>query len=239
MKPLHRLIVLSNTYRLGAAPAAPNEVLASDPQPSTLNPQPSTSPDPDNHWYWRFDPRRVEGEVLRDSVLAASGQLDPTMGGPQIDAGQADASRRRSLYLETHAEGGGHAVFLSIFDAPDVCDCYRRSASVMPQQALALTNSAAPVSHAKPIAQRLWDDAKTAVAKESAEAATNEDRLSMAFVTAVFEQFLTRVPTGKESAACVAFLKRQAALSPADGAVRARESLVRTMFNHTEFQTLP
>ena len=239
MKPLHRLIVLSNTYRLGSSPAAPNESIASASQPSTLDPQPSASPDPDNHWYWRFDPRRVEGEVLRDSVLAASGQLDPTMGGPQIDAGQADASRRRSLYLETHAEGGGHAVFLSIFDAPDVCDCYRRSASIMPQQALALTNSAAPVTHAKPLAQRLWDDVKAVATKESAEAAANEGRLTTDFVAAVFEQLLTRVPTEKESAACVAFLKRQAALSPMDGAVRARESLVRTMFNHTEFQTLP
>ena len=76
-------------------------------------------------------------------------------------------------------------------------------------------------------------------AKESAEAAANEGRLTTDFVAAVFEQLLTRVPTEKESAACVAFLKRQAALSPMDGAVRARESLVRTMFNHTEFQTLP
>jgi hypothetical protein len=240
MKPLHRLIVLSNTYRLGSdsnppPPTATTDNALSVTRPSSLDPRPST--DPDNHWYWRFDPRRVEGEVLRDSVLSASGQLDSTMGGPQIDAGQADASRRRSLYLETHAEGGGHAVFLSIFDAPDVCDCYRRSGSVMPQQALALANGSAPVSHAKPLAQRLWDDAKSAAAKESAEA--SEERLSNAFVTAVFEQLLTRAPTEKESAACVTFLKRQAALSPMEGAVRARESLVRTMFNHTEFQTLP
>src|SRR5207237_5963542 len=63
MKHLHRLIVTSNAYRMASAGASPQ------------------SADPDNRWLWQFPRRRVEAEVVRDSVLHAAGELDTQMGG--------------------------------------------------------------------------------------------------------------------------------------------------------------
>jgi hypothetical protein len=210
MKHLHRLIVTSNTYRMasagGGAPAA----------------------DPDNRWLWQFSRRRAEAEVVRDAVLYAAGELDPQMGGLDLDPQAQAGSRRRSLYFSVYPEGGGQLSLLEFFDAPDPCDCYKRSESLVPQQALVLTNSQFMLDASRALARRLpaADDA--------------------AFVVAAFEQVLTRRPTEPERAACLEFLKKQMDLyrtagvkaSPPDQALRARASLVRALFNHNDFVTV-
>ena len=87
----------------------------------------------------------VIGSLLRPEALkrararSEAGELDPAIGGPAIPPAQQDASRRRSVYFfQSHNE---HHKFLSIFDDASVLECYRRSESLVPQQALALTNS--------------------------------------------------------------------------------------------------
>jgi hypothetical protein len=65
LKPLHRLIVLSSTYR----------------QSSRSEPR-ARSEDGDCRLLWRFPPRRLEAEIIRDTVLQASGSLNCRMGGP-------------------------------------------------------------------------------------------------------------------------------------------------------------
>src|SRR5947209_16506299 len=95
--------------------------------------------------------RRMEAEIVRDSVLAISGQLDLTPGGPDIDYEQGLTTFRRSVYYRTAKEK--QMLFLTLFDAANVSECYRRSASVVPQQALALANS--PLTQAA--AQRVAD----------------------------------------------------------------------------------
>ena len=132
MKHIHRLIVTSNTYRLTSSSAgAASETLAADP---------------DNRFYWRANPIRMEAQVVRDSLLYLAGELDLTRGGPSIPVND-EASRRRSLYfVHSHNE---HQKFLSMFDDASVLECYRRAESIVPQQALALENSPLATDHGR------------------------------------------------------------------------------------------
>src|SRR5205823_7032944 len=68
LKALHRLIVTSAAYRQ-----------------SSTNDKAKAAIDADNRLLWRQNRRRLEAEAVRDSVLAVSGQLDPTMGGPGFE----------------------------------------------------------------------------------------------------------------------------------------------------------
>ncbi len=192
MKPLHRLIVTSSAYRMasgGVAPAA----------------------DPDNVYLWKFPTLRLEAEAVRDSLLAAAGELDATIGGPEIPQDQGLTSKRRSLYLAHHGEA--RTEFLDLFDAANPCDAYRRTTSVLPQQALALTNSELALRTSRALAANLPAE-------------------EVAFVRAAFERVLGRPPHADEAAASAAFLARQRP-SPA-----ARANLVLALFNHTDFVTV-
>ncbi len=177
--------------------------------------------------------RRMEAEVVRDSLLYLSGALDETRGGPEIPQEQGLISRRRSLYFAHHGEAS--MPFLQLFDVASACDGYRRSTSVVPQQALALHNSELTLRSARLLARRL--------APEAAEAES--------FIRAAFEQVLGRAPSAAEVAASRAFLSRQVQLyresgpaPPASDApasepgLRAGESLVHVLFNHNDFVTI-
>ena len=95
--------------------------------------------DPDNKYLWRMNPQRMEGEEVRDSMLYMAGLLDLTRGGPEIDETKGQESRRRSLYFRQTPDN--QMVFLHVFDGADAIECYERSDTVAPQQALALANS--------------------------------------------------------------------------------------------------
>ena len=139
--------------------------------------------DPDNRLLWCFNARRMEAEVVRDSILHASGELDARLGGTPLDNVKDAGSRRRSLYFSVYPEGGGNLAFLELFDPPDPCDCYRRSESIVPQQALALTNSRLMLDHSRLLARKL-----AARAPQEADAT---------FLRVAFEQVLARPPTGR------------------------------------------
>ncbi len=100
-----------------------------------------------------MNPRRMEAEVVRDSILAVSGQLDPQMGGPEIDETKGFESKRRSLYFRHSPDT--QMEFLKMFDGPNPAECYMRNESVVPQQALALANSQLSRDQAHVLAQRL------------------------------------------------------------------------------------
>ncbi len=224
MKHMHRLIVTSRAYQM-------------DSQASPAN----LARDPDNRYLWRMNVRRMEGEVLRDSLLHVAGRLDLTMGGPDIDHHLGLTTRRRSLYYRHAAEK--QMEFLGLFDAASVTECYRRSESLVPQQALALANSSLALGQSRLLARSLSHKIGTSDAA--------------AFVKAGFEQVLSRPPTAEESAACVQFLREQTALlaggnklsasegasvSPvpaaADPAQRAKENLIHVLMNHNDFVTI-
>ncbi len=219
MKHLHRLIVTSSAYRLSARNDAGNAAI-----------------DQDNRFVWRMSPRRLEAEVVRDSVLFAAGELDLTMGGAELDHLQGDVPRR-SLYFR-HAQEK-QMEMLKIFDCAAVSECYERKESIVPQQALALMNSGFVLKNARALAQKL-----------SAESGCQEPAT---FVNAAYETVLSRPATEDELRVCLAFLEAQAAQSgvlaattPAAGAascelpatdpaLRARENLVQVLLNHNDF----
>jgi hypothetical protein len=219
MRRLHRLIVTSRTYRTRSGPTPVDH--------------PGRVKDTDNLSLWRFPLGRMQAEVVRDSLLHVAGQLDGTRGGPDIPQDQALTTKRRSLYLTHHGES--RAVFLDLFDAANPCEAYQRSASVLPQQALALANSELTHRLAQALAASLHPKLPT----------------DKAFVTAAFEQVLARRPVPEEQAAALEFLSALRETAPpttpsdaptdsptSDPALRAREGLIVALFNHTDFLTI-
>ena len=211
MKHIHRLIVTSQTYRLSSS--------ASDAAPETL------ARDPDNRYYWRANPVRVEAEVVRDSLLYLAGELDLTQGGPPVPIND-EASRRRSLYfLHSHND---EQKFLSMFDAAGVQECYRRAESIVPQQALALENSQLTASAVEKIAQRI--------------AAATPGAADREFIRAAFLTVLSVEPTEAEQGVAAAGLARlteaaRRAKRP-DPEVQARRGLIHALVNHNDFITV-
>lgn len=231
MKHIHKLIVTSKTYRLQSTAGtgfAENQRL-----------------DPDNSFYWRANPRRMEAEVVRDATLSVSGSLDKSMGGPDLDPGQGFTTPRRSLYFRSSKEK--KMTFLSVFDSPNVVECYRRSESIAPQQALALVNSSLTLVQSRILAKKLSEE-------DTVKSATD---LSAAFVSAAFERVLCRPATADEQQACLEFLQEQALqladakqltafsnpnasgiAASSDAVQRARENLVHVLLNHNDFVTI-
>jgi hypothetical protein len=138
MKHLHRLIVTSDAYHMSSSVAGADVAMQLDPE---------------NRYWWRRSSLRLESQAVRDSILSLAGTLDLTMSGPPIQAAQQAASRRRSMYF-FHSNNSRN-LFLRMFDESLVKECYRRDASIVPQQALALSNSALVLESAGQIAARL------------------------------------------------------------------------------------
>jgi hypothetical protein len=183
LKWLHRIIVTSAAYRMDSS------ALGGSAQNLTA--------DPDNQYYWRMNPRQMEAEVVRDSLLYLAGDIDGTMGGPPLDCLAGPDSPRRSLYYRYSRED--KMEFLTVFDAAAVEECYRRRESIVPQQALALENSDFVWNRARRIARRLEQEG------EAPSALRND----AAFITAAFENLLSRPPKPAELEACEQFLARQ------------------------------
>jgi hypothetical protein len=141
LKPLHRLIMTSNTYRMSSAANA--HALAVDPT---------------NDLFWRFDMRRLSAEEIRDSVLLTTGEFNPKMFGPsfypklsrevldtQSRPGEGwgesslKESARRSVYM--FIKRSLLPPLHTAFDFPDVdTSCEARFVTVQPGQALTLLN---------------------------------------------------------------------------------------------------
>jgi mono/diheme cytochrome c family protein len=230
MKHLHRLLVTSKTYRMVSSDGgldSPNRKL-----------------DKDNIYLWRMNSRRMEAEVVRDSILATSGSLDRTRGGPEIDEKKGQDVFRRSMYFRNTPNE--KMPFLEIFDVANPNACYRRIESVVPHQALALGNSSLALGQSRLLAANL----------SSETGAKPDEPTNRNFITAAFEQILSRPPVQSEIAACEAFLTKHAALvqqeertafppsgkgvrAPSnDPHQRARENLVHVLFSHNDFVTI-
>ena len=232
MKRVHRLIVTSQAYQLSSSRNNP--------------PAASLQADPDNQLYWRMNARRLEAEAVRDSALFVAGSLDATRGGPDIDHEQGQTSRRRSIYLRHAYEK--KMKFLELFDAASETDCYRRSESIIPQQALALANSQLAVEQSRVLAGKLL-----AAVKQGDAAQEQVDR---EFIRQAYLTVLSRNPRDDEATACSEFLKEQQTLladaakltatggpnvnvpPSGDAAQRAKESLIHVLLNHNDFVTI-
>ena len=146
IKKLHRLIMLSGTYQ----------------QTSDPNPQ-SAKADPANQWYWRMNRRRLDFESMRDTLLAASGKLDSTIGGRPVELTAEPFPTRRTIYgfVERQNLPGVFRTF--DFASPDTTSPQRFSTTV-PQQALFLLNSPFVVQQARQLIAR--PDVKAAPSDE-------------------------------------------------------------------------
>ena len=204
LKKMHKLMLLSATY-----------------QQSTEASAATAKKDPDNQLFSRMNRLRLEGEIIRDSLLAASGRLNKKMGGPSVvpalprdvhvkdwkPSNDPSEHARRSVYLL--AKRNIRFPFLEPFDLPDTNhSCPKREQSTTAPQALALLNGGDVIKAAKSLAARLGK-----------EAATPEDRIRLAFRLTV-----GRGPSPAELNLAREFLSH----SPLD-------EFCRTMFNINEF----
>jgi hypothetical protein len=164
LKPLHRLIMTSNAYRMS----------------SRGNPE-ALSRDPVNDSFWRFDMRRLSAEEIRDSILAVTGTLNLKMSGPgvypeipaEVMAGQSmpghgwgksppDEQARRSVYIHVK-----RSLLTPILESFDLAETDRptpvRFSTTQPTQALAMLNGAFLNKQAAALATRLRREAGTSV----------------------------------------------------------------------------
>jgi mono/diheme cytochrome c family protein len=207
MKAMHRLIVRSATYRQSSKVSS--ELYARDQFNRLLARGP------------RF---RVEGEIVRDVALAASGRRNPTIGGPSIfspipesllglsyapltwNAETGPDRYRRALY--TFRRRSLPYPALQNFDAPNAdFSCVRRQRSNTPLAALTTLNEVIFTECARAMARRALE----------APAAGDAERVAMAFRWCVARQ-----PTESECQALVDLLNKQRARI-AEGWINARE----------------
>jgi hypothetical protein len=133
IKAMHRAIMLSATWQQSSAPRP--DVLKSDP---------------DNLLFARMNRRRMESEVIRDSLLAVANRLDRTMGGP---AARALETPRRTMYIMTVRSE--RATFQCLFDAADANTiAEKRNVSTVAPQALFLMNHTFALEQADALAKR-------------------------------------------------------------------------------------
>ncbi len=176
-KPLHRLILTSNAYRM-----------SSKAQPDGL------AKDAGNDLFWRFDMRRLSAEEVRDSILALSGNLNLKMFGPgvypeipaEVLAGQSVPGRgwptsspaeqaRRSIYV--HVKRSLIYPILESYDFPETDRSTPvRFATTQPTQALGMINGEFINKQAKLLAERLR--------REAGNDATAQVRLALRLATA-------------------------------------------------------
>jgi len=135
-KKLHKVILLSNTY-----------------QQSSSNNAELRDKDPENRLWWRQNRHRLDFEALRDAVLASSGSLDLTMGGPSVDIVEPPFTARRTVYsyIERQNLPGMFRTF--DFASPDTHSA-RRFRTTVPQQALFMMNSPFVIEQARELASR-------------------------------------------------------------------------------------
>ncbi|MFZ9792390.1 MAG: DUF1553 domain-containing protein [Gemmataceae bacterium] len=216
IKDLHRLILLSSTYRQSSA-----------------NVPESARKDSGNRLYWRFTPRRMEAEVIRDSMLSITRELDRSMGGSMLqvknrafffDHTSKDTTKydspRRSVYLPI-VRNNLYEVF-SLFDSTDaaVANGDRASTTIAPQ-ALFFLNS-----------KLVMDSAETLAKRALGQGSLLESQISFLYETA-----LGRAATPSEIAHGKDFLGKAGALTT-DNPTKAMAALAQVVLASNEFVTL-
>jgi hypothetical protein len=225
VKRLVREIVTSSTWRMSGA---------RDPR--------AVEQDPLNLLWHHHPLRRLEGEAIRDKILAVSGRLDPAVGGPGVEvfitefhdgrgkpaSGPRDGDGRRSIY--TRIRRNFLPSFLSAFDMPVPFQAMgRRNVTNVPAQALTLMNDPFVAEQAA-----LW--ARKTLADESLPPERRIDRM--------YREAFARSATAREQAAAAAFLAAQAMLHGVNLAEQPRHEatwtdLAHALINTKEFIFVP
>jgi hypothetical protein len=212
LKHIHRLIVTSAAYRQSVTGEAGAKV------------------DPDNQLLWHFPRRRLDGEALRDAMLAVAGRLNLKAGGPSVfpeippelkaagapwkvtsDARERD---RRSVYV--FVKRNLRYPLFALFDAPDRNEtCSRRFATTTAPQALTMLNDALVLGFARDFAARV-----------TKEIGTEPEKV----VDHAFRIAIGRVPKADERSTMLDFLKEHKGTS-----AEAVTDLCHALLNLNEF----
>jgi mono/diheme cytochrome c family protein len=195
-KALHRTLLLSATYR----------------QSSQFLPD-RYAVDADNRWLWRYPPRRLEAEVLRDQMLQLANSLDRQLHGPPFidvsiqenngstyyepltlpETGMDPSWCRRTIYR--FSPRGGGVTLLELFDSPDCAiTSPKRASSSTPLQALALLNN--------PLVE--WTSEQLAKRAQEFDRSTADQQIRWLYL-----QILSREPTGDELNRCLSVARSQ------------------------------
>lgn len=169
MKKLHREILLSETYQRSAEQNPTNQAA-----------------DPDNRLLWRANRQRLDAEAMRDTLLAVSGELDPTPGMKPVPLDRAD-NRKRAVYGTVSRRKLDSTLALFDFPNPNL-SAEKRIVTATPLQQLYFLNGEFLAARAEALAQRLTG--------------TPEERIRQAYRT-VFgrEATAAEVELGREFAA--------------------------------------
>ncbi len=225
VKKMHRLIMLSNTYKMSSV-ADPKVALLAD------------RADTENTLFWKAPRRRLEAEPFRDSVLAVAGQLDLTMGGSLLTTANHDYvtndqsgnaaqynAKRRGIYLPI-IRNALYDMFQAFdFGDPTMVNAHRSTTTVAPQ-ALYVMNSPFVLEQAKAFAAQLMG------MKTLSEA----DRVKLAYMKAY-----SRPSTAEEAQKCQNYLAKYAdgltasEPDPAKRRQKAWESLSQIIMASNEF----
>jgi hypothetical protein len=206
LKHIHRLILESATFRQASTPRAM-----------------ALKKDGDSRYLWRFPPRRLEAEAIRDSILAVSGALNLRRGGPGFSGFEVEMENvrhyfpieqygpehwRRMIY-QTKVRQEQDGVF-GVFDCPDASQVVAtRSRSTTPLQALNLLNSKFVIQQAHIMSARLIAEDPESVAGQ---------------VRAAYVSVYARKPTAAEGKDCKRFIEQY-----------GLAAFCRVLFNSNEF----
>ncbi len=208
IKWLHRLILSSRTYQQSSAMNAKAHEI-----------------DAGNRFYWRMPLKRMDAETTRDTLLAVTGNLDPTMGGPPFKLQQKEKTNyiyraldndgpevwRRAVYR--FVVRGGERTMLDSFDCPDPSVATpQRSVSNTPVQALTLFNNAFVLRQAGLLARRVSKNAASIPAQ----------------VESAYLILLGRKPSARERQLAEEFLSTQ-----------SLSAYMRVLLNSNEFAYVP
>jgi hypothetical protein len=221
LKPLHKLLLMSATYRQSSASSNP------------------PSADPENHLLWRMNLQRMEAEVIRDSILAASGKLNLKAGGPGIKprlrpdllpvsqrnkwpvlTADGPEQWRRSVYI--YVKRQLLMPSMELFDAPTTTDsCAVRTTSVVPTQALVLMNDEFVEFQAFFLAMRAFKDAGGDLSRA---------------IERMFVLTLSRPPDAGRLREAITFVRSR---EEEGNRIRGLADLAHVLFNSSEFLYIP
>ena len=226
VKHVQKLIVTSATWQQSSDPMQGRNDKATEgrrDEGTKANPKSALDIDADSRLLWRFPPRRLEAEIIRDNILAVAGTLDLTMGGPGWNAFKPNDNYVR-VYTPKESWGPGdwrrmvymykvrmeHDATFGAFDCPDAGQpTDKRGRSTTALQALNLLNSEFIIQQADLLAGR--------IEKEAGKDAGNQIR-------AAFELCFGRTPDAEEASAASSLVGKH-----------GLKALCRAMMNANEF----
>jgi hypothetical protein len=211
IKQMQRMIMTSETYKMASAYYQATDM----------------EKDPTNIYLWRFPVRRLEAEIIRDSILNASDDLNLKAGGPAFFPSipvsvRADQPRgtweltkegpdtwRRSVYA--YIKRGLKYPMFEVYDLPDLnTTCERRLVSTVPTQALTMLNNEFMLIQADHLAQRVLKEAGSSPSEQ---------------VKTIYRIAFSRDPIQKELDSNLTFLKKQHDQEMATGASEDKAAL--------------